>query len=1349
MKKFLLLKLMILLILVAFSAKIEAQQFTDVTSSYGLDSLKVKLGKGCYSWADYNNDGKLELIYAGDSLSVKIARIYALNKAGTQYRDTTGYAVPGGLVKVATPAIAWGDYNNDGYLDFAISGFTGTMGGASAAYSSTTLIYKNNGDGTFTQQNITLQGVDVGSLYWGDYNHDGKLDLLVMGRYGNAKASIPYAAQGGSLKITKLYLGTGTTFIDAGLAFTAGEGGIASLVDLDNDGWLDIYLTGYAITQSVYLNKKDGTFSTVSSRGLSGTSRGTVGAFGDYNYDGYTDYLTSYITSTATPPSAVASNFYLYKGGSTTFTQDATFVPGIGIAGFYNWNNGELAFADYDNDGYLDFFAGGYQTVGSTTSYFAKLYHNKGASNNYSFTDTTSQSGVFSSLPAGLFGGSAQWIDINNDNKLDLFFSGSLTTNYINRGRTYLFMNTGAKANTVPTAPTNLVATTNVSDVIFNWDPATDAETPQKGITYELRVGTTTGGVDIISPFCNPFTGYNRVSFPGKLTENDRTIGYLLKNLPAGTYYWSVHAIDGGLLGGSWSAEKTFTISSNQATNISASNVTATSMTLSWTNGGEANRSVFVKAGITYAPLLIDSAFTANTVFNTNTSRFRRTGWYCVYDGTGSTVDITGLTANTAYTVAVFEYAGSGATIKYNQCTGNGNPYTCSTYAVPTTQATAVTFTSITPSQFNVSWTNGNGTSRAVFVKATNSGSPSPVNFKTYTANTVFGSGSQIGTSGWYCIYNGTGSTVTVTGLSEKINYNVMVCEYNGIAGAEAYNTTTLSGNPAVVQTISSITTQAHDIQVIATSSKFDITWINGTGAKRAVFMTQGTSGTPNILDNQTYTDNTTFGQGTSDGNGWYCVYNGTGNSVSVTNLVVNTDYVVVIYEYNGVAGSEKYLTSAAPVGNPLTTKTDSRLPQQITFGVLTDKTFGDPSFYLSAKGGDSGNPIVFKSSDVNVVTIVDSTVTIVGAGNVNITATQDGNTNYADAAAQIRSLVVNKVTQLISFPALPVKIFGDASFDLTATGGQSGNPVTFVSDNASVATISGSTLTVVGVGTAKITASQAGNNNYFAAKDSALTFTVNKASQTISFADLPAKTYMDAPFTISVTSSSGLPVTIVSANSDIARLSNDTVTVVAPGTVNITASQAGNSNYLAAASVTKPFTINKAAQTITFGPLPSSIKNTDTVALTATSSSGLRVTYKSSDLSIAQVSGDLTTDRLTFYGAGSAVITANQKGNDFYAAATPVSQTITVTSVTDVPMLTGKEVAVYPNPAKDKVTIALGSLANNVTIGIYSLTGQQVTLVKAVDNVTDISVNDLKAGIYLIKIITPDGVITKQMVKQ
>jgi gliding motility-associated-like protein len=161
-----------------------------------------------------------------------------------------------------------------------------------------------------------------------------------------------------------------------------------------------------------------------------------------------------------------------------------------------------------------------------------------------------------------------------------------------------------------------------------------------------------------------------------------------------------------------------------------------------------------------------------------------------------------------------------------------------------------------------------------------------------------------------------------------------------------------------------------------------------------------------------------------------------------------------------------------------------AKAAQSISFSALAPKTVGDATFSLTATGGASSNAVRYTSSNTAVATISGSTVTIIGAGTTTITASQAGNENYNAAANVPQTLTVAKAAQSISFSALAPKTVGDATFSLTATGGASGNAVIYTSSNTAVATISGSTVTIIGVGTSTITASQAGNANYNAATD-------------------------------------------------------------------------------------------------------------------------------------------------------------------------------------------------------------------------------------------------------------------------
>ncbi|WP_299590008.1 cadherin-like beta sandwich domain-containing protein [Mucilaginibacter sp.] len=127
-------------------------------------------------------------------------------------------------------------------------------------------------------------------------------------------------------------------------------------------------------------------------------------------------------------------------------------------------------------------------------------------------------------------------------------------------------------------------------------------------------------------------------------------------------------------------------------------------------------------------------------------------------------------------------------------------------YGTPTVQASTVSFTNINTTTATVNWTGeGNGTKRAVFISQATSGSPVPLNSTTYTASTVFSTGT--GPGAWHCIYNGTGqSLVNITGLTAATQYQVMSVEYNGLAGSENYLTTTTANNPANLYTNTTVT---------------------------------------------------------------------------------------------------------------------------------------------------------------------------------------------------------------------------------------------------------------------------------------------------------------------------------------------------------------------------------------------------------------------------------------------------------------------------------------------------------------------------------------------------------------
>jgi len=173
----------------------------------------------------------------------------------------------------------------------------------------------------------------------------------------------------------------------------------------------------------------------------------------------------------------------------------------------------------------------------------------------------------------------------------------------------------------------------------------------------------------------------------------------------------------------------------------------------------------------------------------------------------------------------------------------------------------------------------------------------------------------------------------------------------------------------------------------------------------------------------------------------------------------------------------------------------------------------------------------------------------------------------------------------------------------------------------------------------------------------------VTLTAQTITFTQSLDKKYSLTPFALTATASSGLGMTYSSSNPAVATIVNNIVTLKGLGTSEITARQAGNTTY-APAKFIRTLTVNKGDQTITFGAIPVKNIGDPDFNLTATASSGLTVSFASSNPDVATVTGTL----VHIVGDGTTVITASQAGSSLWNPAPDVPQNLTVltTGITD-----------------------------------------------------------------------------------
>ena len=259
---------------------------------------------------------------------------------------------------------------------------------------------------------------------------------------------------------------------------------------------------------------------------------------------------------------------------------------------------------------------------------------------------------------------------------------------------------------------------------------------------------------------------------------------------------------------------------------------------------------------------------------------------------------------------------------------------------------------------------------------------------------------------------------------------------------------------------------------------------------------------------------------------------------------------------------------AAAPAVEAILSVTESgKPPQTITFDPPADRTFGDAPFALSASAS-SGLPVSFVVLS-GPATYADGLLTLTGAGTVGLRAIQAGDASYAPAMPVERSFSVAKAPQTIAFPQPVGRAFGDAPFALSATAG-SGLPVGF-SVVSGPAALDGNLLTLTDVGTVTVRATQPGDADHLPASPVERSFTVAKASQTIAFAPIPAHGPGDAPFAVTATATSGLPVTL-QVLSGPATYAGGLLTLTDAGIVVLQATQAGDAHFNAAPPVQSVF---------------------------------------------------------------------------------------------------------------------------------------------------------------------------------
>ncbi len=409
---------------------------------------------------DINNDGLLDLVITGLSYN-DIVNYKLYTYINTGSSFELIEEGPGKIYG----SIDFGDFNNNGKLDFITNGAQYIQG---SGFVSHVDIYKNIG-GSFEKSLIIEDGAQFGNIRFADFNNDNALDLIQVGT--DIEDNMLF----------KIYRNVNGQLVEAVNFASIGSGNIA-IGDFDADGLLDIVAQGldenYEPVLKVFFNEGDFSFRELdlSVEATSNSSGATSIAIGDLNSDGYNDFVT------------------------------------VGD--------------DSDYNGFTKIF----------------LYDKESES----FIVVTENTGLIN------VGGSGNILlqDVNGDKQLDVLVSGFTELNSEYTGVTRLFKNLSTSINLKPEPPTILDMEFEDNKLLFSWDGAIDDKTPMLGLQYELRVGISPGGSEIAKYVVNT------PSWMLKLDETPETL------------YWAVRSIDASKLYSEESVEVEETILSTPDLNL-------------------------------------------------------------------------------------------------------------------------------------------------------------------------------------------------------------------------------------------------------------------------------------------------------------------------------------------------------------------------------------------------------------------------------------------------------------------------------------------------------------------------------------------------------------------------------------------------------------------------------------------------------------------------------------------------------------------------------------------------------------------------------------------------------------
>jgi gliding motility-associated-like protein len=485
------------LLVVSFLINANAQGFDELTST-----LLPASGNSVICAGDLNNDGLMDLVIGGQDSFNSFAKAFQNNG------DSTFLDMGIGLPTLTSYAINLNDLNSDGWIDILMSG-------VNASNVPEFYIFINQQNGTFTSITHNIPGLRYGHIETKDLNLDGLVDIFVLGLTSNGNYTAIFKNDGN------------LSFSLINYDFPDVYNGGAVLADLNNDGNTDIFYTGINTSffeeSFIYINNGNWAFTNRTSD-IPGISNGKVQS-SDINNDGFVDIAVfgndkndNYITK-------------IYKNNL-----GSSFVLHSDLQGIID---GSIKFGDYNADGYSDLLVTG---KNQSEVYTTILYDNISG---VSFSENAI-------ALTGLSNSACQWIDLNNDNKLDFIISGYQLTG----PALEFYMNNEPDENQNPESPANLVAVADSNRVVLSWHNAFDNEQVGKSLSYDFWLKNETINELLFSPTSDLLNGFRKLPKQGSIED---TI-VRLNDLPEGKYIWSVQSVDAAFSGSQFAIPDTFFI---------------------------------------------------------------------------------------------------------------------------------------------------------------------------------------------------------------------------------------------------------------------------------------------------------------------------------------------------------------------------------------------------------------------------------------------------------------------------------------------------------------------------------------------------------------------------------------------------------------------------------------------------------------------------------------------------------------------------------------------------------------------------------------------------------------------